>query len=272
MKKIESLLHDCLYNNGTTLFRVYQEYCTNHDTKFIVENDEDGLDILFEGYSAYDIALAICNGNYSPSDEYVKMTAFGNVESFDYIEDNVDITSIVKWLLTHESDTKGAWEYIEYDDILDLPLHFKEEFACDFGLNDDDVDAWYEDYENGFEHIIITPWDELKEEFDAWMSNKPKPQMTKEEIFEEIKNILKTYPNHTMWFYRYQNIMQFYYGSVVEHTLISLRLGTTRDGNPIIFQDADVSDGNTTIREIDDITHLSLEEMTELYEVVKKNM
>ena len=272
MEKIKTILHDCLYNNGTTLFKVYQEYYDNYETDLVVENDEDGLDRLLDGHNAYEIALAVSNGRFDPSDEYATLNSYGHLESFDYIEDNVEIKPIVEWMLTHTNDTNGAWEYIEYDEVLDLPLHFKEEFACDFDLNEEDVDAWYEDYENGFDHIINTPWDELKSEFDAWLANKPKPQMTKEEIFEEIKEILITYPNSTMWIYRHQNVMQYYYGEMTMHNLVSLRLGTTRDGNPIILQDADVKDGDRTIREIDDIMHLSIEEMNELFEIVKKNM
>lgn len=271
MTQMHELLFNLLYSNTDTLFEVYNEYLSYNDTTYIVKNDEDGLNDLFEGRAIFDIIRATCYGSYLITETYAKINDHGNLESFDYLEDMVDIHKIVDWMLDNKEDAGCAWDCIRYDEILAFDLHFQEMFECEWGLNADDVDKWYNDYEDAFEHVIMTSWDELKEEFDAWVANKPKPQMTKEEIFEEIKKILKTCPNYTLWFYRHQNVMQYYYGEMTMHNLVSLRLGTTRDGKPIILQDADVSDGNTIIREIDDIMHLSLEEMDELYEVVKKN-
>ena len=274
MTQMHDLLFNLLYDNTTTLFEVYQEYLTYNDTTYIVKNDEDGLNDLFENDNVFDIIRATCYGSYTMTETYAKINDHGNLESFDYLEDMVDIHKIVDWMLGNKGDAGCAWDCICNDEILAFDLHFQEMFATDFALELDDVETWYNDYEDAFEHVIMTPWDELKKEFNDWVENNPtkKELQTKEEVFDKMENTLMCCVDKTLWFNKKNVVIQKYYGELTPHTIVSLRLCKTRNGQTIILQDADVVVDGETIREIDDVTHLSLEEMVALYDLMMENI
>ena len=274
MTQMHELLFNLLYNNTDTLFEVYKEYLTYNDTTYIVKNDYDGLNDLFESHPTFDIIRATCYGSYTITESYAKINGRGNLESTDYLEDWVDIHKIVDWMLDNKEDAGCAWDCIRNDEILAFDLNFQEMFATDFALELDDVETWYNDYEDAFEHVIMTPWDELKKEFNDWVENNPtkKELQTKEEVFDKMENTLMYCVDKTLWFNKKNVVIQKYYGELTPHTIVSLRLCKTRDGQPIILQDADVVVDGETIREVDDVTHLSLEEMVVLYDLMMENI
>lgn len=270
MTQMHDLLYNLLYNNTDTLFEVYKEYLAYKDATYIVKNNEDGLDDLFESHDVFGIIRATCYGSYSVTESYAKINKHGNLESFDYLEDEVDIHKIVDWMLDNKEDAGCAWDCIRYDEILAFDLHFQEMFASDFALELDDVETWYNDYEDAFEHVIMTPWDELKNEFDDWKINRGIPS-AKEYLFEDMKNLLNSYEEKTFNFPQHTTIIQEYYGKKELHILISLRLVTDYNGKPSIIQDTDVIVDREVKREYDDIMHLSLDEMRDIYNLMCEN-
>lgn len=270
MTQMHDLLFNLLYYNTDTLFEVYKEYLTYNDTTYIVKNDDDGLNDLFEGRDVFDIVRATCYGSYSVTEAYAKINNHGNLESFDYLEDEVDIHKIIDWMLDNKEDAGCAWDCIRNDEILAFDLHFQEMFASDFALELDDVETWYNDFEDAFEHVIMTPWDELKDEFDDWDVNREGPTL-KDKVFDDIKQILETCEDNTFNFPQYTTIIQEYYGKKELHILLSLRLVTDYNGNPSIIQDTDVIVDREVKREYDDIKHLSIDEMSNVYILMVKN-
>jgi hypothetical protein len=270
MTQIHDLLFNLLYNNTDTLFEVYKEYLTYNDATYIVKNDEDGLNDVFEGRDVFEIVRATCYGSYSVTESYAQINKHGNLTSTDYLEDWVDIHKIIDWMLDNKEDAGCAWDCIRYDEILAFDLHFQEMFASDFALKLDDVEKWYNDFEDAFEHIIMTPWDELKDEFDDWETNKEIPT-EKEKVFDDIKQILETCEDNTFNFPQHTTIIQEYYGKKELHILFSLRLVTDYNGKPSIIQDTDVIVDREVKREYDDVMHLSLDEMRNVYNLMCEN-
>lgn len=270
MTQIHELLFNLLYANTNTLFEVYKEYLTYNDTTYIVKNDEDGLNDLFEGRNVFDIVRATCYGCYTLIDSYAKLNAFGNLESTDYLEEWVYIHKIVDWMLDHKEDAGCAWDCIRNDEILAFDLHFQEMFASDFALELDDVETWYNDFEDAFDHVIMTPWDELKKEFDDWDVNRKIPS-AKEYLFEDMKNLLNSYEEKTFNFPPHITTLLEYYNEKELHILISLRLVTDYKGKPTIVLDSDAIVGREVKREYDNIMHLSLDEMRVVYNLMCEN-
>ena len=82
------------------------------------ENDED----FFNTYYADDImgaVRAVCYGEYNFTDEYVKINAYGNLETTNYIQDELDeyVDEIVDHLVED-------WD--EFKDTIDLTSETKE--------------------------------------------------------------------------------------------------------------------------------------------------
>lgn len=82
------------------------------------ENDED----FFNTYYADDImgaVRAVCYGEYNFTDEYVKINAYGNLETTNYIQDELEgyVDEIVDHLVEN-------WD--EFKDTIDLTSETKE--------------------------------------------------------------------------------------------------------------------------------------------------
>ncbi len=82
------------------------------------ENDED----FFDTYFADDImgaVRAVCYGEYNYTDEYVKINAYGNLETTNYIQDELEgyVDEIVDHLVEN-------WD--EFKDTIDLTSETKE--------------------------------------------------------------------------------------------------------------------------------------------------
>lgn len=82
------------------------------------ENDED----FFNTYYADDImgaVRAVCYGEYNFTDEYVKINAYGNLETTNYIQDELEgyVDEIVDHLVED-------WD--EFKDTIDLTSETKE--------------------------------------------------------------------------------------------------------------------------------------------------
>ena len=93
----------------------------------------------------------------------------------------------------------------------------------------------------------------------------------KDKVFDDIKQILETCEDNTFNFPQHTTIIQEYYGKKELHILLSLRLVTDNTGNPSIIQDTDVIVDREVKREYDDIKHLSIDEMRNVYILMVKN-
>ena len=82
------------------------------------ENDEDFFD-TFYGEDVMEAVRAVCYGDYTFTDEYVKINAYGNLETTNYIQDELE--GYVDEIVDHLADN---WE--EFKDTINLTSETKE--------------------------------------------------------------------------------------------------------------------------------------------------
>lgn len=82
------------------------------------ENDEDFFN-TFYGEDIMEAVRAVCYGDYTFTDEYVKINAYGNLETTNYIQDELEgyVDEIVDHLVEN-------WD--EFKDTIDLTSETKE--------------------------------------------------------------------------------------------------------------------------------------------------
>ena len=118
----ENLVKEYLLDNEDVLISVVQELNSwNGCLEYLEfwENDEEFFELFYSGMNGLEIARAIYYGNYRYNDDYVRINAYGNLESYteyEMIEEMKDsIDEIVDRL-------------IEQHDNLDLSDDIKEIF------------------------------------------------------------------------------------------------------------------------------------------------
>ena len=104
MTKTE-MIKDLLENmSESQLYTIANEYSdkTNYYDDRIYDMDE--FDEIMSGMSPSDIATKIFYGDFRPNDNYFKFDGYANLESFDYISDEVDLEEIADYIVDNDED------------------------------------------------------------------------------------------------------------------------------------------------------------------------
>ena len=104
MTKTE-MIKDLLENmSESQLYIIANEYFdkTNYYDDRIYDMDE--FDEIMSGMSPSDIATKIFYGDFRPNDNYFKFNGYANLESFDYISDEVDLEEIADYIVDNDED------------------------------------------------------------------------------------------------------------------------------------------------------------------------
>lgn len=237
--------------------------CT-YDT--IETNDEDGLKRLFENYLTYEIVESVAGGYYNPSHPYA-IVHHGELHTFININEYFDKEFVADFLMEKEDylnlndffcQSCGEKGYYNFCDIfVKHYLRFNTN-ATDLKVRKAVVDVF--DCLNNF---LYFSWDELNDTIRS---------STKEDVFDDMRNILKDRDDKILWFDDDNcKVSQYYFGETMEHLMVSVRLVKDREGNDVILQDADILIDGELIREIDNVMHLSFKEMQELYKLMEEN-
>lgn len=126
-------------------------YCNSYPDDYIYDNDEYNFNEWMGNRTPYEVAIALEGTGWRSSHDYFKMDGYGNIVSFDCVEDEIDYDYLADYLVRNPN-------YIEdYVDELDIILAF----ACYADtLTDeeiDDIDAStliYNDWDDVIEDII----------------------------------------------------------------------------------------------------------------------
>jgi hypothetical protein len=91
---IKDYLND-LDNNE--LVSLHNELCeaNNDPDNEIFDNGEDFFNTFFDG-KVIEAVRAASNGDYNYNHNFVKFNGYGNLESFDYCDDHIDINEIAE--------------------------------------------------------------------------------------------------------------------------------------------------------------------------------
>lgn len=234
---------------------------------FIETNDEDGLKRLFENYSTYEIVKIVADGYYNPNDTYATICN-GELWTFKNIEDYFDKEFVADFLMAKEDSlnlndffckTCGNDGYYAYCDIfIKYYLRFNAE-TTERKVRNAVVDVF-----NDWNNFLYFSWDELNDNVRS---------STKEDVFDDMRNLLKNTDDKIIFFDDDNcKINLYYFGETIEHLMVNVRLVKDREGNDVIIQDADILIDGEVIREIDNVMHLSFEEMKALYELMEQNI
>ena len=62
------------------------------------------FDEIMDGMPPWNIATKIFYGDFRPNDNYFKFDGYANLESFDYISDEVDLEEIADYIVDNDED------------------------------------------------------------------------------------------------------------------------------------------------------------------------
>ena len=62
------------------------------------------FDEIMDGISPWNIATKIFYGDFRPNDNYFRFDGYANLESFDYISDEVDLEEIADYIIDNDED------------------------------------------------------------------------------------------------------------------------------------------------------------------------
>ena len=104
MAKTE-IIKDLLENmSESQLYIIVNEYFdkANYYDDRIYDMDE--FNEIMSGMSPSDIATKIFYGDFRPNDNYFRFDGYANLQSFDYISDEVDLEEIADYIIDNDED------------------------------------------------------------------------------------------------------------------------------------------------------------------------
>ena len=235
----------------------------------IETNDEDGLQRLFENYCTYEIVESVAGGYYVPTHPYA-IVHHGEFHTFANIADYFDKEFVANFLMEKEDylnlndffcQTCGVEGYYDYCDIF-----IKHYLRFNTNTTERKVRNAVVDVFNDWNNFLYFSWDELNDNVRS---------STKEDVFDDMRNILKDRDDKMVWFADDKCVLhQYYYGTIEKMFVVSVRLVKNLKGEDMILQDVDYCEDGSPNPEriIDDVMHLNFKEMQELYELMLKNI
>lgn len=104
MTKTE-MIKDLLENmSESKLYTIANEYFDKTEYYDDRIYDMDEFDEIMSGMSPSNIALKIFYGDFRPNDHYFKFDGCANLESFDYISDEVDLEEVADYIVDNDED------------------------------------------------------------------------------------------------------------------------------------------------------------------------
>lgn len=153
---------------------IANEYYSANDLPIIYNHDEDGLAELCNGMSANEILRASSYGNYSYTEPYVFINAHGNLETSDEVCCNW--RTIAEWMIDGGYENAfDAWNILNntsYVDVGDFETDFLDEFSYYVLIDDDKAQEWYNYADYTLSYLLLTSWEDLKDEYDIWKNEK----------------------------------------------------------------------------------------------------
>lgn len=235
----------------------------------IETNDEDGLKRLFENYDTREIVECVAGGHYVSNHRYA-IIHNGELRTFTNINEYFDKDFVVGFLMEKVDffnlndffcQNSGEKGYYDYCDI--FIKHYLR-----FNTNTTELKARKAvvNVFNDWNNFLYFSWDELNDNIRS---------STKEDVFDDMRNLLKDREDKMIWFPANDSdcvLRQYYYGKIEPMAIVSVRLVKDLQGNDMILQDADYcEDGSPCVeRVIDNVMHLNFKEMQELFNLMEK--
>lgn len=105
MKNTEkSILEAIKEMDNFELIEIHNQYCENinyMDNQIFV-NDEEFFEVYFNG-RINELIRAMYYGNFNPNEEFIKFDGYANLETFDNVENEIDIEAIAENIFETEA-------------------------------------------------------------------------------------------------------------------------------------------------------------------------
>jgi len=104
MKTKQQIIEQLQSLTANGLMQIHNEYCqsVNNCDNEIYHNEEYFFNYFFSS-NPMELAKAISFGDYRYHDEFVKLDAYGNLESFDTIMNHIDIDAIAEDIIKNSN-------------------------------------------------------------------------------------------------------------------------------------------------------------------------
>ncbi len=123
---LDFLKNEC---DDSQLLSFHNIMCSNdRSNDEIYDNDEDFFKMMFDG-KIYEAVRAVYYGNYKYMDEFVQFNAYGNLDSFNSVEDVIDLVELADDILENEDDYSDD---IDFEDAVYVIIEQMEDEA--FGV------------------------------------------------------------------------------------------------------------------------------------------
>ena len=276
---IHNLVTELKNKDEQRFIELWNEYVSDiyEDDRRICANTNDGFDECVWGFDSYDIAVMVSKGKYTDTDAYVTRKD-GLIYSLDSssLDTYIDILELVAFIV----DGRYCFDIDAYLDrdmfALNRDRIIKELVSlspCDLDFNK--VHRYFIDNNVNFvsEMIDMDVWDTIKDIV------KPSPKLlTKTDVWNAMKKILDGRNLHEeVW----KNTLEFnlayrtkliYWGELVDTSLVEITLRKDRNGNDIIVLTSIATIDGEDIRDYDDVTHFSYDEMLTIYNMMVENI
>ena len=104
MTKTE-MIKDLLENmSESQLYTIVNEYFDKTEYYDDRIYDMEEFDEMMDDMLPSDIAIKIFYGDFRPNDNYFKFDGYDNLQSFDYISDEVDLEEIADYIVDNDED------------------------------------------------------------------------------------------------------------------------------------------------------------------------
>ena len=158
-----------LKQDDNTLLQAYSEYASNNNYDSVYDNDDESINMMFA--DSHEALRAAFYGDYNHSHAYFTFNGYGNLQSFEYLDDDnspIDIEELAQWIVDSDSYSEYNIEVTTLDDMYNAILD-----------NLEDTNS-LDDIINVAEYLGLTV-----EEFD---SNNESPADYESDIINDIMN------------------------------------------------------------------------------------
>lgn len=134
------------------LLKVHNDgYCNAYPDEYIYDNDEYNFNEWMGDRTPYEVASALEGGDWHNYHDYFKTDAYGDIVSFNCIEDEIDLDYLATFLVRNP---KYIEEYVDEVEIL-LAFACYAESLTDEEIDDIDISTLInEDWDDVIEEII----------------------------------------------------------------------------------------------------------------------
>ena len=108
-----------LKQDDSTLLQAYSEYASNNGYGSVCDNDDDSINMMFS--DPHDAIRSAFYGDYNPSHAYFTLNGYGNLQSFEYLDDDnspIHIEELAQWIVDNDSYNDYDIEVTTLDDML----------------------------------------------------------------------------------------------------------------------------------------------------------